>query len=74
MVNNLNINIIWIKLGFRRIQGNTVEGQAVTGEQVITIEGKNLFDIDGNVSGGTLVKYNDYGLTLTKGTNRTVPK
>lgn len=46
------------------------EIETVTGNQEIDIIGKNLFDVDGNVSQGTRVKYGDYGLTFTKNVNR----
>lgn len=45
--------------------------QSVTGRQVVSIEGKNKFDINGDLYSGTIEKYNN-GFTLTKGTNRTL--
>lgn len=63
------------------LNGNTVQDgtpspdspvdiETVTGRQEIDVVGKNLFDVDGNVSSGTRVKYEDYGLTFTKNVNR----
>ena len=48
-----------------------VEIQSVTGLQNVNVCGKNLFDINGTVTQGTLDKYNN-GFTLIKGTNRRI--
>lgn len=47
-----------------------VEIETVTGRQEVDIVGKNVFNINGIVSGGTFIKYNN-GMTLTKNVNRT---